>query len=158
MRDWRGGEHQFIAQPIRTLRKTLLAIYCPCSMSPNCGRHTVTHKVYSCVNFSYVYSTIYIYSHRAGCMWTCGAHQRISYTVITIMNIFSQQQVRVYYIPTYICRYQGVVYLGWPIGPRIWAQMREWGGWELRGLSHYSAHGSQINFGYLTPYLTYDTD
>ncbi len=50
-----------------------------------------------------------------------------------------------------------VVYLGWPTTLSWWAQMRGRG--ELRGLSQWVQlyRGAQINFGDLTPYLTYVT-
>jgi hypothetical protein len=53
-----------------------------------------------------------------------------------------------------------VVYLCWPVqySALVWAQMG--GGGGLRGLSQrvlHCAHGALINFGDLTPYLTYDS-
>ncbi len=53
--------------------------------------------------------------------------------------------------------HRDVIYLGWPIAPRIWAQLG--GGGGCGGLSQWvysCAHEAQINFGDLTPYLTYD--
>jgi hypothetical protein len=60
------------------------------------------------------------------------------------MNIFSQQQVRVYYIPTHICRYQGVTKrcrLSWLTNSALVYEPKcggRGGGGELWGLSHMS--------------------
>ncbi len=50
-----------------------------------------------------------------------------------------------------------VVYLGWPIAPSYMSPNAGGGGGELRGLSQLVQlyTGAQINFGDLTPYLTY---
>ncbi len=53
---------------------------------------------------------------------------------------------------------RNVVYLGWPIAPsyRLWALMRGGGGGCGASANEYScAHGAPINFGDLTPYITY---
>ncbi len=50
-----------------------------------------------------------------------------------------------------------VVYLGWPIAPSYMSPNAEGEGGELQGLSQWVQlyTGAQINFGDLTPYLTY---
>ncbi len=49
-----------------------------------------------------------------------------------------------------------VVYLGWPIAP-LFMSPNAWGGGgcDVSANEYSCAHGSQINFGDLTPYLTY---
>ncbi len=59
--------------------------------------------------------------------------------------------------PQRVTKERDVVYLGWPIAPSYMAQNTGGGGGSC-GVSanEYSWHRVQLNFGDLTPYLTYD--
>jgi hypothetical protein len=52
-----------------------------------------------------------------------------------------------------LARRRDVVYLGWPIAPSHLSPIA--GGCGVSANEYICAHGAQINFGDLTPYLTY---